>query len=180
MRRPTAPPSAASTAPGGAQRLPAGRPAQGPKPATKHSQQGHACPDRSPISTPNFPDLNRLGARESGTARLKEAMAAFRAAWSRGHANGCRSTGRRRRVTSASRSGRWASVRSDVAASPALCDDAVAPQNFETRVSFAVMNSSRAGLPACVCSIPRWIAALISPGWVTRSPYPPNARAIAA
>jgi len=45
-----------------------------------------------------------------------------------------------------------------------------AAQNFETRVSFAVMNSSRAGLPACVCSMPRRIAALISPGWVTRSP----------
>ena len=56
----------------------------------------------------------------------------------------------------------------------------VLPQNLETRVSFAVMNSSSAGLPAWVCSIPRWIAALISPGCVTRSPYPPNARAIAA
>ena len=38
------------------------------------------------------------------------------------------------------------------------------PQNFETRVSLAVRNSSSAGLPACVCSMPRWIAALISPG----------------
>ena len=28
-------------------------------------------------------------------------------------------------------------------------------QNLETRVSFAVMNSSSAGLPAFVCSIPR-------------------------
>ena len=43
-------------------------------------------------------------------------------------------------------------------------------QNFDTRVSFAVMNSSSAGLPALVCSMPRWIAALMSPGWVTRSP----------
>ena len=43
-------------------------------------------------------------------------------------------------------------------------------QNFETRVSFAVMNSSSAGLPACVCSMPRWIAALICAGSVTRSP----------
>ena len=43
-------------------------------------------------------------------------------------------------------------------------------QNFETRVSFAVMNSSSAGLPALVCSMPRWIAALIWPGSVTRSP----------
>ena len=34
-------------------------------------------------------------------------------------------------------------------------------QNLETRVSFAVMNSSSAGLPALVCSMPRWIAALI-------------------
>ena len=42
------------------------------------------------------------------------------------------------------------------------------------------MNSSSAGLPARVCSIPRWIAALMSPGSVTLSPYPPNARAIAA
>jgi hypothetical protein len=46
----------------------------------------------------------------------------------------------------------------------------VRPQNFETRVSFAVINSSRAGLPAWVWAIPRWIAALMSPGWVTRSP----------
>ena len=39
-----------------------------------------------------------------------------------------------------------------------------------TRVSFDVMNSSSAGLPACVCSIPRLIAALMSSGCVTRSP----------
>ena len=43
-------------------------------------------------------------------------------------------------------------------------------QNLETRVSFAVMNSSSAGLPALVCSMPRWIAALIWSGSVTRSP----------
>ena len=34
-------------------------------------------------------------------------------------------------------------------------------QNLETRVSLAVINSSNAGLPALVCSMPRWIAAWI-------------------
>src|SRR5258708_5182171 len=35
-----------------------------------------------------------------------------------------------------------------------------ADQNLETRVSLAVMNSSRAGLPAWVWAMPRWMAAL--------------------
>jgi hypothetical protein len=40
----------------------------------------------------------------------------------------------------------------------------------ETAVSFDVMNSSSAGVPLFVCSIPRLIAGTISPGSVTRSP----------
>ena len=38
--------------------------------------------------------LLRLGERESGTARLEEAVAAYRAALQEGRASGCRSTGR--------------------------------------------------------------------------------------
>ena len=48
--------------------------------------------------------LQTLGERESGTARLEEAVAAYRAALEEGRASGCRSTGRRRRTTSATRS----------------------------------------------------------------------------
>ena len=47
--------------------------------------------------------LTRLGERESGTARLEEAVGAYRAALEEGRASGCRSTGRRRRTTSATR-----------------------------------------------------------------------------
>ncbi len=43
-------------------------------------------------------------------------------------------------------------------------------QSFETAVSFEVMNSSSAGTPWRVCSIPRRMAGTISPGSVTRSP----------
>ena len=53
-------------------------------------------------------------------------------------------------------------------------------QNLETEVSFAVMNSRRAGWPSRVARIPRSMAGTISPGSVTRSPKAPNARAIAA
>ena len=53
-------------------------------------------------------------------------------------------------------------------------------QNFETEVSLAVMNSRRAGCPSRVARIPRSMAGTISPGSVTRSPWAPNARAIAA
>ncbi len=38
--------------------------------------------------------LGMLGARESGTARLEEAVAAFVRRWRSGRASGCRSTGR--------------------------------------------------------------------------------------
>jgi len=44
------------------------------------------------------------------------------------------------------------------------------PHSLETRVSLLVMNSSSAGSPCCVALMPRAIAALISPGCVTRSP----------
>ena len=54
------------------------------------------------------------------------------------------------------------------------------PQNFETDVSLAVMNSRRAGCPSRVARIPRSMAGTISAGSVTRSPWAPNARAIAA
>jgi hypothetical protein len=42
--------------------------------------------------------------------------------------------------------------------------------NFETEVSLQVMNSSRAGSPRSVASMPRLIAGTISEGSVTRSP----------
>ena len=47
--------------------------------------------------------LLTLGERESGTARLEEAVAAYRAALRNGRASGCRCNGRRRRSTSAPR-----------------------------------------------------------------------------
>ena len=40
----------------------------------------------------------------------------------------------------------------------------------ETSTAFSVMNSSKAGVPSRVFSMPRRIAAWISPGSVTRSP----------
>ena len=43
-------------------------------------------------------------------------------------------------------------------------------QNFETAVSFAVMNSRRAGCPSRVARIPRSMAGAISPASTTRSP----------
>ena len=55
--------------------------------------------------------LETLGERESGTAHLEEAVAAIARRWRRGRASGCRSTGRRRRTTSASRLRGWASGR---------------------------------------------------------------------
>ncbi len=53
-------------------------------------------------------------------------------------------------------------------------------QNFEIAVSLAVMNSTSAGTPSRVLSIPRRIAGTISARSVTRSPWPPKARAMAA
>ena len=47
--------------------------------------------------------LRKLGERESGTARLQEAVDAYRAALEEGTRERCRSTGRRRRTTSAPR-----------------------------------------------------------------------------
>ena len=55
--------------------------------------------------------LQTLGERESGTARLEEAVAAYRAALEEGRASGFRSNGRRRRTISAMRSERSASGR---------------------------------------------------------------------
>ena len=52
--------------------------------------------------------------------------------------------------------------------------------NVETSISFWVMNSGSAGRPSRVCWMPRLIAGTISAGSVTRSPYPPNARAMSA
>ena len=43
-------------------------------------------------------------------------------------------------------------------------------QNFDTSTSFVVMNSSSAGLPSCVASMPRLIAGTMSAGFSTRSP----------
>ncbi len=42
--------------------------------------------------------------------------------------------------------------------------------NLETSTSLLVMNSSSAGVPRRVCSMPRLIAGMISSGSVTRSP----------
>ncbi len=42
--------------------------------------------------------------------------------------------------------------------------------NMEKSISFWVMNSSRAGVPAWVCSMPRLMAGMISEASVTRSP----------
>ena len=59
-------------------------------------------------------------------------------------------------------------------------DDYGAPHPLEISISFVVMNSSNAGWPRWVASIPRLSAATMSAGSVTRSPYPPKARAISA
>ena len=50
----------------------------------------------------------------------------------------------------------------------------------ETSVSLLVMNSSSTGMPSLVFAMPRRIAGMISSGLVTRSPWPPKARAMAA
>ena len=55
-----------------------------------------------------------------------------------------------------------------------------AAQNRETSTSWEVMNSSSAGRPARVASMPRRMAGTISSGVSIRSPWPPKARAIAA
>ena len=52
--------------------------------------------------------------------------------------------------------------------------------NNENSISWAVRNSSRAGTPSWVLRIARLMAGMTSPGWVTRSPYPPKARAKSA
>ena len=51
---------------------------------------------------------------------------------------------------------------------------------LETSVSLEVMNSSSTGMPSLVFWMPRLIAGMMSSGFVTRSPWPPKARAIAA
>jgi hypothetical protein len=71
----------------------------------------------------------------------------------------------RRRSPSVTRSPVRANGRTGRAALPSS-----RPYSLETRVSLLVMNSRRAGLPSCVALMPRTIAALISPGCVTRSP----------
>ena len=40
----------------------------------------------------------------------------------------------------------------------------------DTSVSFEVMNSSSTGMPSLVFAMPRWIAGMMSSGFVTRSP----------
>lgn len=50
----------------------------------------------------------------------------------------------------------------------------------EVSISREVMNSSSAGTPSSVFRIARFIAGMISPGSLTRSPYPPSACANAA
>src|SRR6266699_2141462 len=50
----------------------------------------------------------------------------------------------------------------------------------DTSVSLLVMNSSSTGMPSLVFAMPRRIAGMMSSGFVTRSPWPPKARAIAA
>ncbi len=49
-------------------------------------------------------------------------------------------------------------------------EDAAGSGNIENVISFAVMNSSRAGVPSSTWRSARWIAGTISPGSVTRSP----------
>jgi hypothetical protein len=56
------------------------------------------------------------------------------------------------------------------AALPTLHFHRFAGARRETAVSFDVMNSSSAGVPFFVCSMPRLIAGTIAPGSVTRSP----------
>ena len=51
---------------------------------------------------------------------------------------------------------------------------------IEKSTAFSVMNSRSAGLPSCVCLIARLMAGMISPGSVTRSPWPPKALAMSA
>src|SRR5713226_5449516 len=51
---------------------------------------------------------------------------------------------------------------------------------LETSVSLLVMNSSSTGMPSLVFAMPRRIAGMMSSGFVTRSPWPPKARAMAA
>src|SRR5215510_12445771 len=51
---------------------------------------------------------------------------------------------------------------------------------IEKSSAFSVMNSRSAGTPSCVFTMARLMAGTISEGSVTRSPWPPNARAIAA
>ena len=48
----------------------------------------------------------------------------------------------------------------------------VAPQvpGLETSVSLLVMNSSSTGTPSLVFAMPRWMAGMMSSGFVTRSP----------
>ena len=45
-----------------------------------------------------------------------------------------------------------------------------APERRETAVSLEVMNSSSAGVPFLVCSMPRRMAGTMSATFVTRSP----------
>ena len=61
-------------------------------------------------------------------------------------------------------------------------DEAVLPHqgNMEKSSAFSVMNSRSAGVPSRVWRIARWMAGTISPGSVTRSPWPPKARAMSA
>ena len=56
------------------------------------------------------------------------------------------------------------------ARTPAVSFPAIAYLKLEISVSLQVMNSSKAGTPASVCSIPRLIAGMISSGSVIRSP----------
>ncbi len=62
---------------------------------------------------------------------------------------------------------------------PALVQTAQVPGR-DTSVSLLVMNSSSTGTPSFVFWMPRLIAGMMSSGLVTRSPWPPKARAIAA
>src|SRR5437588_2305666 len=52
--------------------------------------------------------------------------------------------------------------------------------DLETSVSLLVMNSNSTGTPSLVFAMPRRMAGMMSSGFVTRSPWPPKARAIAA
>ena len=53
-------------------------------------------------------------------------------------------------------------------------------EKTENVISLAVRNSSRAGVPSSVLAIARLMAGTISPGSLTRSPWPPRARAKSA